>query len=199
MRSRLIIIFQFCSLRFFNLEQFRTHLKKEHYQCDLCKQDFPHIYYKDYESLTNHFEKTHYRCHEEECLATLFVVFETEEELHYHTDKVHRKMSQYKGGRTQYNASTLLGLNLEEENENDEENEEPEEIVDIPGVGQMSADALRLFIHQMENNGEEVPDYVYDILAQAKPKEKPAVEVKSKKGTIKLKDRVGIDFSRVVE
>lgn len=155
------------------------------------------MYFRDYDGLAEHFDKSHFRCYEQECLATLFIVFETEAELEYHTDKVHRKNSKYKGGRTQYNANNLLGVKLDEDNDHGEDEEEPEEVVDIPGVGQMSADALRMFIHETENRGEDVPDYFYEILSQAKPKAKPLPELKNGKAI--LKDSVGIDFSRIVE
>lgn len=138
---------------------------------------------------------------EPQCLQNLFIVFDTDAALEYHTDKVHRKNSKYRGGKAQYDATGLLGVRIDEDDEEEEEDEDgegPEEIVVIPGFGTMNADAVRMVVQELENRGEEVPEQIYEALAETRFKESNK-ESKQKKTKIEIKDTVGKNFTRIVK
>ena len=63
--------------------------------------------------LKKHFDASHFACNEPECVEMRVVVFATQEELEYHTSKVHKKA----GNKGKFNAGTLLGVRVEEDDE----------------------------------------------------------------------------------
>lgn len=92
------------------------HIKQNHYQCDLCRQDKPYMVYKDYTMLRRHFETSHFPCQEPECVEMRTVVFNTEHELEYHTEKTHRRA----GKKGKFNAGDLLGVRLHDDDDDDD-------------------------------------------------------------------------------
>jgi E3 ubiquitin-protein ligase ZNF598 len=71
--------------------------------------------YENYAMLKKHFDASHFACNEPECVEMRVVVFATQEELEYHTSKVHKKA----GNKGKFNAGTLLGVRVEEEDDED--------------------------------------------------------------------------------
>ena len=69
---------KFCAKYFYDVKEFYHHLKTfEHEACPICKNDYPYIYYRNYETLKQHFQKSHYGCWYKECVESAFVVFAT--------------------------------------------------------------------------------------------------------------------------
>ncbi|CAI5733428.1 unnamed protein product [Peronospora farinosa] len=76
----------FCFSRFYSTTELYDHLRKNHFECDICLYQL-HVqnrYYKDYNDLENHFRADHFLCEERECLAKKFVVFKTHLDLQAH-------------------------------------------------------------------------------------------------------------------
>ncbi|CAI5744925.1 unnamed protein product [Peronospora destructor] len=76
----------FCFSRFYSTTELYEHLRKNHFECDICLYQL-HVqnrYYKDYNDLENHFRADHFLCEERECLAKKFVVFKTHLDLQAH-------------------------------------------------------------------------------------------------------------------
>ncbi|KAG1712460.1 hypothetical protein DVH05_000206 [Phytophthora capsici] len=87
----------FCFSRFYSTTELYEHLRKNHFECDICLYQL-HVqnrYYKDYNDLENHFRADHFLCEERECLAKKFVVFKSHLDLQGHmtTDHPHIKTS----------------------------------------------------------------------------------------------------------
>ncbi|TDH66044.1 hypothetical protein CCR75_007125 [Bremia lactucae] len=87
----------FCFSRFYSTTELYEHLRKHHFECDLCLYHF-HVqnrYYKDYPDLENHFRADHYLCEEPSCLEKKFVVFPSHLDLQAHltVDHPHIKTS----------------------------------------------------------------------------------------------------------
>ncbi|CAH0514980.1 unnamed protein product [Peronospora belbahrii] len=87
----------FCFSRFYSTTELYDHLRKNHFECDICLYQL-HVqnrYYKDYNDLENHFRADHFLCEEHECLAKKFVVFSTHLDLQAHltVDHPHIKTS----------------------------------------------------------------------------------------------------------
>lgn len=80
--------------------------------------------YKDYEQLKSHFKRSHFMCEEEECLANLFTVFNSQSELDFHIDKVHRKQMVKKGGKAVYNATNLVRVRIADDSDGEQEIEQ---------------------------------------------------------------------------
>lgn len=74
----------FCEKYFFDIQKFVNHMKKDHESCHVCSKDYPHRYYRDYETLKKHHEKTHFTCRYQSCLEKGFVVFRSEQEREHH-------------------------------------------------------------------------------------------------------------------
>ena len=61
-----------------------------HYKCHVCEsQGLYNQFFKDYEQLSFHFDREHFLCHDPQCLAARFVVFEHEIDLRAHELEVH--------------------------------------------------------------------------------------------------------------
>ncbi|KAL3671025.1 hypothetical protein V7S43_004209 [Phytophthora oleae] len=87
----------FCFSRFYSTTELYDHLRKNHFECDICLYQL-HVqnrYYKDYNDLENHFRADHFLCEERECLAKKFVVFKSHLDLQGHmtVDHPHIKTS----------------------------------------------------------------------------------------------------------
>ncbi|KAL4087932.1 hypothetical protein PRIC1_012363 [Phytophthora ramorum] len=87
----------FCFSRFYSTTELYDHLRKNHFECDICLYQL-HVqnrYYKDYNDLENHFRADHFLCEERECLAKKFVVFKSHLDLQGHlaVDHPHIKSS----------------------------------------------------------------------------------------------------------
>ena len=93
------------------------HIKQEHYQCDICRQDKPYMVYKDYGMLQKHFQTSHFPCKEPECIEMRVVVFSTEKELEYHRDKVHRRGA----NKGKFDAGNLLGVRIDDHDDNEDD------------------------------------------------------------------------------
>jgi hypothetical protein len=76
----------FCFSRFYSTTELYDHLRKNHFECDICLYQL-HVqnrYYKDYHDLENHFRADHFLCEERDCLAKKFVVFKSHLDLQAH-------------------------------------------------------------------------------------------------------------------
>ncbi|CAI5739060.1 unnamed protein product [Hyaloperonospora brassicae] len=87
----------FCFQRFYSTTELYEHLRKNHFECDICLYEL-HVqnrYYKDYNDLENHFRAEHFLCEERECRAKKFVVFKSHLDLQAHmtVDHPHMKTS----------------------------------------------------------------------------------------------------------
>ncbi|GMF54383.1 unnamed protein product [Phytophthora fragariaefolia] len=87
----------FCFSRFYSSTELYEHLRKNHFECDICLYQL-HVqnrYYKDYHDLENHFRADHFLCEERGCLAKKFVVFKSHIDLQGHMamDHPHIKTS----------------------------------------------------------------------------------------------------------
>lgn len=148
------------------------------------------MYYRDYDGLAIHFQETHYRCMEPQCVERLFIVFETEGALEYHMEKEHRLGAKVKSGKTRFDASNLLGLQLENPAE-DEMGEE--ELEALQNMG-MDIDQMEEAAQMMQRQGLEVPDMILNLLAKVKAKKNAG---QPKKNQIMLRDNQGIDMTRI--
>ncbi|KAG7398355.1 hypothetical protein PHYBOEH_011263 [Phytophthora boehmeriae] len=87
----------FCFSRFYSTTELYDHLRKNHFECDIClyQMQVQNRYYKDYNDLENHFRAEHFLCEERECLAKKFVVFKSHLDLQAHmtVDHPHIKTS----------------------------------------------------------------------------------------------------------
>ncbi|KAG7380416.1 hypothetical protein PHYPSEUDO_007237 [Phytophthora pseudosyringae] len=76
----------FCFSRFYSTTELYDHLRKNHFECDICLYQL-HVqnrYYKDYHDLENHFRADHFLCEERECLEKKFVVFKSHLDMQAH-------------------------------------------------------------------------------------------------------------------
>ena len=76
---------------FFDDENLKDHLFRQHMTCTICGDDYKNWYYTSYESLEKHFDKTHYLWKNKNWLKSLFVAFRTEDELAFHNYMLHQK------------------------------------------------------------------------------------------------------------
>ncbi|GMF17862.1 unnamed protein product [Phytophthora lilii] len=76
----------FCFSRFYSTTELYDHLRKNHFECDIClyQLNVQNRYYKDYHDLQNHFRADHFLCEERECLTKKFVVFKSHLDLQGH-------------------------------------------------------------------------------------------------------------------
>lgn len=126
---------------------------------------------------------------EPECLERLFIVFESEGALAYHMERCHRLGAKVKQGKTTFDATKLLGLQLDH---NEEELDE-EEVEALQG---MDLDLLDETAKEMQRQGLQVPELVLQMLAKAKSKQKKVDRVLKNK--IELRDNQGKDMTRIV-
>eukprot|EP01134_Creolimax_fragrantissima_P002179 CFRG2179T1 len=83
---------KFCSTRFFGPDELFEHLRKKHYQCDICRRNGDaNAFYADYNELEVHFKADHIMCQEPECLEAKFIVFGSELEFKAHFASEHGK------------------------------------------------------------------------------------------------------------
>jgi hypothetical protein len=84
-------ICEFCKpKRFYDLAFLHQHLHKDHYKCHVCeKRGEDNQFFKNYKSMERHFDQQHFMCHDVQCLAARFVVFENELDLRGHELSVH--------------------------------------------------------------------------------------------------------------
>ena len=80
----------FEGMTFYNDEQLFSHMNKNHFICQLCKDKKNIIFYPKLENLLAHYKDNHYVCPFQECLADLYVVFSKEEELISHLITKHK-------------------------------------------------------------------------------------------------------------
>ena len=62
--------------------------------------------YRDLDMIKDHFSSCHFHCVHPDCVQDVFMVFETQKELDYHTNKTHNRNAGGKGG---ISANALLG------------------------------------------------------------------------------------------
>jgi hypothetical protein len=149
------------------------------------------MHYSTYDALAIHFQESHYRCMEPECLERLFVVFDSEGALDYHMERNHRRGAKTKAGKSQFDATKLLGVQIDAV-EDEDFNEEELEALEGMDIELMDATAK-----EMQRQGMPVPDLVLQMISKAKAKQR-----KDKKATtvnkIELRDNQGKDMSRIV-
>ncbi|TFK22971.1 hypothetical protein FA15DRAFT_670975 [Coprinopsis marcescibilis] len=81
---------EFCRECFFSNDELYPHMRERHEECFICKRnEIQHQYFRDYESLEKHFGSAHYPCHNTECQARKFVVFNTHLDLQGHMVEEH--------------------------------------------------------------------------------------------------------------
>lgn len=106
---------EFCDKRLYDLEALKLHIKQNHYQCEVCRQDKPYMVYKDLNQMRLHYEASHFPCKEPECME-MIVIFASEKELEYHKDKTHRKGA----NKGRFDAGTLLGVRIHDDEDDDD-------------------------------------------------------------------------------
>lgn len=96
---------EFCRpRRFYDLSKLHEHLNKDHYKCHVCdKQGRQNQFLKNYDQLARHFDREHFLCHDPQCLAARFVVFENEIDLRGHEASIHGGAHAQGGGSTKIN------------------------------------------------------------------------------------------------
>jgi len=80
----------FCVQRFYDDDDLYDHCKKNHEECQCCKQlGKPNQYFVNYRTLAEHFDREHFVCPHPECLEKKFIVFASEFELKAHEIEEH--------------------------------------------------------------------------------------------------------------
>lgn len=83
---------QFCNVRYFDNDELYRHLRREHYYCHFCGDDYRLQYYRSYEFLRAHFRQEHFLCEEGDCKNETFTAaFRTEIDLKAHKAQQHGK------------------------------------------------------------------------------------------------------------
>ncbi|XP_064477946.1 E3 ubiquitin-protein ligase ZNF598-like isoform X2 [Ornithodoros turicata] len=83
---------QFCNVRYFDNDELYRHLRREHYFCHFCGDDYRLQYYRSYEFLREHFRKEHFLCEEGDCKNETFTAaFRSEIDLKAHKAQQHSK------------------------------------------------------------------------------------------------------------
>ena len=147
------------------------------------------MYYGTYDALAIHFQESHFRCMEPECLEKLFIVFESEGALDYHMERTHRHSVKTKAGKSQFDATKLLGVKLDapEEDELDEDEQAAIEGMDL--------ELMEETAKEMKRQGVPVPELVLQIIKKAKSKKN---NESNKVRKIELRDNQGKDMTRIV-
>jgi hypothetical protein len=65
-------------------------MNEHHFICQLCRDKKNIIFYKELDQLLDHYRILHYVCPYEECIADMFVVFDSEEKLNSHLITKHK-------------------------------------------------------------------------------------------------------------
>lgn len=83
---------QFCDVRYFDNDELYRHLRKEHYFCHFCGDDYRLQYYRNYEYLRDHFRQEHFLCEEGDCRNETFTAaFRSEIDLKAHRAQHHNR------------------------------------------------------------------------------------------------------------
>ena len=149
------------------------------------------MYYTMYDALAIHFQESHFRCMEPECLERLFVVFDSEGALDYHLERNHRHGVKTKAGKSQFDATKLLGVKLDNIEEDDFNEDE------LEAIEGMDIELLDQTAKEMQRQGVPVPELVLQVIAKAKAKQKKNNQLVTKT-KIELRDNQGKDMTRIV-
>ncbi|CAN8003428.1 unnamed protein product [Ixodes hexagonus] len=83
---------QFCDVRYFDNDELYRHLRREHYYCHFCGDDYRLQYYRNYEYLRDHFRQEHFLCEEGDCRNETFTAaFRSEIDLKAHRAQHHNR------------------------------------------------------------------------------------------------------------
>lgn len=83
---------QFCDVRYFDHDELYRHLRREHYYCHFCGDDYRLQYYRNYEYLREHFRQEHFLCEEGDCRNETFTAaFRSEIDLKAHRAQHHNR------------------------------------------------------------------------------------------------------------
>uniref|UniRef100_A0A224YLW0 RING-type E3 ubiquitin transferase n=1 Tax=Rhipicephalus zambeziensis TaxID=60191 RepID=A0A224YLW0_9ACAR len=83
---------KFCDVRYFDNDELYRHLRRDHYYCHFCGDDYRLQYYRDYEYLRAHFREEHFLCEEGDCRNETFTAaFRTEIDLKAHRAQQHNR------------------------------------------------------------------------------------------------------------
>lgn len=83
---------KFCDVRYFDNDELYRHLRRDHYYCHFCGDDYRLQYYRNYEYLRAHFREEHFLCEEGDCRNETFTAaFRTEIDLKAHRAQHHNR------------------------------------------------------------------------------------------------------------
>ena len=187
----------FCNQHYFNLDAFRIHLKRDHEQCELCKPNFPHIYYENFNQLADHFDEIHYRCKEPKCLEiNPFLVYQTQAELNLHMEKVHWRTGKSKNGKVKFNVTSLLGISCEEQTGSDDE--EDQKTSEMEFFEDWDYQSFMNLVETMRSQGNEITDEQAEDMFENLRKNQEEKHIKKLQQKQKIIDHIGKDFTQVV-
>jgi hypothetical protein len=109
---------EYCKQYLFGEDELFYHCQDKHETCFLCEaKGIRWQYFRNYDHLERHFDARHQLCHDEQCLARKFVVFDSPIELQAHRISVHGKqmskqeLLQAKTLQVNWNASSNANQN----------------------------------------------------------------------------------------
>ncbi|XP_072141850.1 E3 ubiquitin-protein ligase ZNF598-like [Dermacentor andersoni] len=83
---------KFCDMRYFDNDELYRHLRRDHYYCHFCGDDYRLQYYRNYEYLRAHFREEHFLCEEGDCRNETFTAaFRSEIDLKAHRAQQHNR------------------------------------------------------------------------------------------------------------
>lgn len=83
---------KFCETRYFDNDELYRHLRKDHYYCHFCGDDYRLQYYRNYEYLRAHFREEHFLCEEGDCRNETFTAaFRSDIDLKAHRAQHHNR------------------------------------------------------------------------------------------------------------
>lgn len=83
---------KFCETRYFDNDELYRHLRRDHYYCHFCGDDYRLQYYRNYEYLRAHFREQHFLCEEGDCRNETFTAaFRSEIDLKAHRAQHHHR------------------------------------------------------------------------------------------------------------
>lgn len=83
---------KFCETRYFDNDELYRHLRRDHYYCHFCGDDYRLQYYRNYEYLRAHFRDHHFLCEEGDCRNETFTAaFRSEIDLKAHRAQHHNR------------------------------------------------------------------------------------------------------------
>lgn len=83
---------KFCDVRYFDNDELYRHLRRDHYYCHFCGDDYRLQYYRNYEYLRAHFREEHFLCEEGDCRNETFTAaFRSEIDLKAHRAQHHNR------------------------------------------------------------------------------------------------------------